>query len=400
MSTVQDDSIRDYINKIKENTNKKIYIYGAGNMAKSLYLLCNDNEIDIKGFLVTDIKVNVNELLGLPVKQFDTVKLIPDETLILIGVIENGTKIIADMLRVEGWKNYISLTPEICTHISYMSEGRVQPMMEITTVIGCRINCRFCPQSVLMNNYYVSNIKRTRVMELEDYKQCIDGLPQNLRIRFAGFSEPFLNPQCISMIEYAFEKGREIELYTTLEGLSKEGFERIRNISFRRVVLHTADADGYANIPVTDKYLDLLQEVVHARKADGTPFIDWANCQSNPHPKVLDIIGGHIRISAELYDRAGNIEDNSDLKQVNYVSGAIECVLSEKMDRSVLLPDGTVVLCCNDYGLEHPLGNLLLESYENILNGKEMQRIRKACCDESLPLLCRKCVWARRIHEV
>ena len=150
MSTVQDDSIRDYINKIKENTNKKIYIYGAGNMAKSLYLLCNDNEIDIKGFLVTDIKVNVNELLGLPVKQFDTVKLIPDETLILIGVIENGTKIIADMLRVEGWKNYISLTPEICTHISYMSEGRVQPMMEITTVIGCRINCRFCPQSVLI----------------------------------------------------------------------------------------------------------------------------------------------------------------------------------------------------------------------------------------------------------
>ena len=113
MSTVQEDSIKIYINTIKENHNKEVYIYGAGNMAKSLYLLCKDNEIIVKGFLVTDIKVNVNELFGLPVRQFDTVKLEPDEALILIGVIENGVKIIADMLKAKGWKNYISLTQEL-----------------------------------------------------------------------------------------------------------------------------------------------------------------------------------------------------------------------------------------------------------------------------------------------
>ena len=397
MSTVQEDSIKIYINTIKENHNKEVYIYGAGNMAKSLYLLCKDNEIIVKGFLVTDIKVNVNELFGLPVRQFDTVKLEPDEALILIGVIENGVKIIADMLKAKGWKNYISLTQELCTHISYMNEDRIRPMMEITTVIGCSINCRYCPQSVLLKTYYAQNNKRNRVMELEDYKKCIDKLPQNVRSRFAGFSEAFLNPQCTHMIEYAAGKGREIDLYTTLVGLTKEGFKRIKSIPFRRVVLHTADVDGYANIPVTDEYLNLLQEVVFACKVDGSPFIDWANCQSTPHPRVLDIIGGRVRISAELYDRAGNVEDNSDLKQVDYVSGTIECVLSEKMDRTVLLPDGTVVLCCNDYGLEHPLGNLLSENYESILDGEEMRRIRIACQDESLPLLCRKCVWAKQM---
>lgn len=200
------------------------------------------------------------------------------------------------------------------------------------------------------------------------------------------------------MIEYAFGKGREIDLYTTLVGLSKEEFEKIRNISFRRVVLHTADADEYAKIPVTQGYLDLLHEAVCARGADGLPFIDWANCQSRPHPRVLDTIGGQVRISAELYDRAGNIEDSSDLKTVDYVSGKIECVLSEEMNRTILLPDGTVVLCCNDYGLEHPLGNLLLESYEDIMNGKEMQRIKQACQDETMPLLCRKCIWAKKVE--
>lgn len=400
MSEMQSDNhIKDYIERIKENLDKEIYIYGAGNMAKSIYLLCRDNGIEIKGFLVTDISVNVNELLELPVKQFDTVKLEPQKTFIIIGVIENGVKTIANMLKSAGWGNYISLTQELCTHISYINGDRIRPMMEITTVMGCSINCRYCPQSLLLKTYYAENQKRTKIMELEEFKKCIDKLPQDVRIRFAGFVEPFLNPQCVEMIKYASEQGREIDLYTTLVGLSGEGFEKIRDISFRRVVLHTADADGYANIPVTKEYLDLVREAVQARKADGSLFIDWANCQSTPHPKVLDIIGGRLRISAELYDRAGNVEDNADLKGVDYVTGVIECVLSEKMNRTVLLPDGTVVLCCSDYGLEHPLGNLLSESYENIMDGKEMRRIKEACRNESLPLLCRKCIWAKEAEN-
>lgn len=397
MSGIQSDNqIKDYIERIKENLDKEIYIYGAGNMAKSIYLLCKDNGIEIKGFLVTDISVNVSGLLELPVKQFDTAELEPQKTFIIIGVIENGVRTIANMLKSTGWENYISLTQELCTHISYINGDRIRPMMEITTVIGCSINCRYCPQSLLLKTYYGEDKKRAKIMELEAYKECIDKLPQNVRIRFAGFAEPFLNPQCVEMIKYASEQGREIDLYTTLVGLSREGFEEIRNIPFRRVVLHTADADGYADIPVTKEYLDLIREAVQARKVDGSLFIDWANCQSTPHPKVLDIIGGHIRVSAELYDRAGNVEDNSDLKGVDYISGVIECVLSEKMNRTILLPDGTVVLCCNDYGLEHPLGNLLSESYGNIMDGKAMKGIKEACRNESLPLLCRKCIWAKK----
>lgn len=234
------------------------------------------------------------------------------------------------------------------------AKGKQAPKVPIAKYPGERVQIDV--------KYVPTECMTKELRELEDYKKCIDKLPQNVRIRFAGFSEAFLNPQCTHMIEYAAGKGREIDLYTTLVGLTKEGFKRIKSIPFRRVVLHTADVDGYANIPVTDEYLNLLQEVVFACKVDGSPFIDWANCQSTPHPRVLDIIGGRVRISAELYDRAGNVEDNSDLKQVDYVSGTIECVLSEKMDRTVLLPDGTVVLCCNDYGLEHPLGNLLSEN--------------------------------------
>lgn len=390
--------VREYVNLVKDNQDKDIYIYGAGNVARSLYMLCRDNGIDIRGFLVTDIRVNVRDLYGISVQQFDDVKMDLDRarTLILIGVIEHGLKVIENMLRADGWKDIISLSEDMCKNVSYMNNDRMNPMMEITTVIGCRVNCRYCPQAVLLESYYKDDKKRVRVMSFEDYKICIDKLPLNTYIHFAGFSEPFLNPDCIRMLEYTCEQGREIDLYTTFVGLTNEGFDRIKKIPFRRVVLHLADADGYAEIPITQEYLELLQKVVETRKPDGTQFVDWANCQSVPHPETLKIIEGHLRISGELYDRAGNIEDD-ELKHIDCIRGAIECIPSQKMNRNVLLPDGTVVLCCSDFGLKHQLGNLLVDQYETIMEGSAMQQIREACYDEKMPLLCRKCVWAKKL---
>jgi len=390
--------VREYADAVKNNQNKDIYIYGAGNVAKSLYILCRDNGIDVRGFLVTDIRVNVSELYGIPVQQFDNVKMHLDKikTLILIGVIENGAKVIENMLKADGMENVIGLSEEMCKYVSYMKNDRMIPMMEITTIVGCCVNCRYCPQDVFLAAYYKDDKKRTRVMSLEDYKVCIDKLPRNTYIHFAGFSEPFLNPDCIKMLEYTYEQGREIDLYTTLVGLTNEGFDQIKKIPFRRVVLHLADADGYADIPITQEYLELLQKVVNTKKTDGTHFVDWANCQSVPHPEVLKIVEGHLRISGELYDRAGNIE-NDELEHVEYITGAVECVPSQKMNRNVLLPDGTVVLCCSDFGLKHQLGNLLIEQYETIMDGTAMQQVKAACYDENMSLLCRKCAWAKKL---
>lgn len=109
-------------------------------------------------------------------------------------------------------------------------------------------------------------------------------------IEWAGFVEPFLNNESIDMMQYAFEQGYEMTLYTTLIGLTKKKLMKIISMPFKQVVLHVADKDGYANIPVTDEYLELLEIIINAKKKDGTPFVDNANCQSEPHPKVLEKI--------------------------------------------------------------------------------------------------------------
>lgn len=66
-----------------------------------------------------------------------------------------------------------------------------------------------------------------------------------------------------------------------------------------------------------------------------------------------------------------------------------------EFNNHVVLPDGTVLLCCMDYGMQHVLGNLKTQTYDEIRNNWEMKKIfQGAQGDESVELLCRKCLSA------
>ena len=51
---------------------------------------------------------------------------------------------------------------------------------------------------------------------------------------------------------------------------------------------------------------------------------------------------------------------------------ALTCRSTPFYDRNVLLPDGSVVLCCMDYDLKHIIGNLLTQTYEDIFQSKPL----------------------------
>ena len=168
--------------------------------------------------------------------------------------------------------------------------------MEITPIVGCTINCKYCPQNTFLEQYYKNNKKRKRILTLEDFKICLNKMPINTLIEWAGFVEPFINKDSIDMMYYASEKGYDMTLYTTLVGLSEEQLQRVLKLPFKQVVLHTADKYGYANIPITQSYLNMLNIITEAKKDNGLPFVDSANCQSEPHKKVLDVVKNRIKI--------------------------------------------------------------------------------------------------------
>lgn len=388
-----------YIDEIKKQKSNDIYIYGAGKVAQIIYEICRNNGVMVSAFCVTDKKENLDYIENTPVIQFNN-NNINKKALILIGVLEHKEKKLRNYITQFGEYNIIDLPDGILYTDNFCHKKKINPAMEITPLVGCSVNCKYCPQSTFLSAYYKNDKNRKRAMSFEDFKICLDKIPKNTLIEWAGFVEPFLNDKSIDMMEYANENGYNMTLFTTLVGLSDEQLERVLNIPFKQVVLHTADKDGYANIPVNDNYIKKLKKIVNATKSDGSAFIDSANCQSVPHSVVTEIAKGKLKIYCELSDRAGNLDNAENKLKGGYNNGRICCERADNLDHNVLLPDGTVVLCCNDFGMEHVLGNLLNQDYCQILKSESMRQIKRGMnLDESIPILCRKCMYAKKVKR-
>lgn len=314
-----------------------------------------------------------------------------EESLFLLGVGNAVVKEVEMALTDRNFKNYVNPPKQR----RYYDDLHHYPKLEITTKTGCSINCRYCPQETFCRSYLKSGNITT--MELDTFKKCIDKMPKEAVITFSGFSEPFLNDDCIPMIEYAASQGRKMELFTTLVGLSVKKLEELMKISdadFISVVLHTPDDKGYANIPMTGEYFEVLDKVLDMIGKTGAPWIDSANCQGIPAPQFIEFAKGRVMVASDLCDRAGNLKEEKGLKKAGKLEGRIKCSRMDELNQWVLLPDGRVVVCCMDFGMRHVLGNLKEQSYEEIKEGAALAVVKggMACGDNGI--LCRSCTWA------
>lgn len=238
-------------------------------------------------------------------------------------------------------------------------------ILEITTHIGCVIDCTFCPQKTLLKAYESLN----KTLTFGNFKKAIDKTPSGTIIVFSGFCEPFLNTECTNMILYACETGHPISIFTTGTGLSPSNLNKIKNINYSTFphggfVLHLADNEGYAKINVNTKYLQLLQAIKDA----NIPNIALRTMGSL-HPAIRDIFSHDAVKTQTMNSRAGYLLKEG-VKE-NYTSSAhtndVICGRDEYIYNNVMLPNGDIALCCQDFGLRHILGNILTQSYWDIL---------------------------------
>lgn len=266
--------------------------------------------------------------------------------------------------------------------------------MEITTKIGCTMRCKYCPQSLLIREY-TQDSKRPIMMSMDTFKQCIDKIPDYITIDFSGMCEPWLNPQCTDMVEYAAKAGHPIRIFTTLVGMAMNDIERLGRLEVEQLVLHLPDAQGNASIPVDADYIKRLSVMIHTVEARNKGI----SCHGTLAQKVVPLIDQSWNIGSELIDRAGNLE----LKDIKHqeTPGEIFCDLCGfELNHNVLLPDGSVVLCCMDYGMKHILGNLLTQSYEEIVSGEVMNGLRDGLHAGNSEILCHSCSNARSTNDL
>ncbi len=286
--------------------------------------------------------------------------------------------------------------------IDYILYFDTNPIVEITTKIGCSVNCSYCPQNLLIKNYIKRSANDKKLLlDFESFKEYLSAIPPITLIRFCGMSEPFLNESCPDMIEYAYESGYKVDLYSTLIGLKIDDIERVLKC-IDNIVLHVPDSAGNADIPITDDYKEKLKKVF-AYKRDGEYIIPIISCHGNIHPEITKLIPNDLRyvLWNEMQDRAGNLEvSKKDVFHYNR-QGSIICTVNGRnsiiLDSNIMLPNGDLLMCCMDYSLDYVIGNLSKNKYEEILQGDCVNRIRQNMLQQKDDILCRHCNLASEI---
>lgn len=268
--------------------------------------------------------------------------------------------------------------------------------LEITTVSHCKNVCSYCPQSLLLRRY-----GKREEMTLDTFKKCLNKVPKNVTISFAGFSEPFLNNQAGKMMAHAYTEGYTVGLYTTLVGLTREAVDEIENVKFVNVQLHLPDSWGQMKADVNEQYIENAKYFLEKVNVRGS------HVYGPLHSKLEGIFYGVQRrnLDKDLHTRANNVkQEKIAVKHHTRLSGEIQCDVvlrrgngNSTIDFNVLLPNGDVMMCCMDYGLEHKFGNLLTDSYEDCFNSEAYKYVQRALKDDSLPLLCRTCKEAKNV---
>lgn len=389
-----------FINEVK-NLNKKvekIYIYGAGMRGVEFHKILMHNDIRIDGFVVTEVGAESTKM-GIPILKAETI-LHDEKAGIVLGLSDTNTEAVvqylkrmgADFSRIVDGGKYLSQYRDIYGL-------RNEPFLEVTTVVGCKVNCKFCPQNILLNTYFAENKNRKRMMSVEDFKIILEHIPDNCGIMFAGMSEPFLNPECTELIRMACDKKRKVRLYTTLEGATEKDIKAIIDLPIQFVGLHVADKKQYAQITISEKYYHYVEMLLEARKKDNiSSYIDDITAQAEPDERIAELCRGKFEIITSVQDRAGNLDgDGVEKREYKLTNEKFTCCYcGPEINNHVVMPDGTMLLCQMDYGMKHVMGNLLENTFDELRKGKVMQNVLEAAKGNHMcELLCDTCLNAK-----
>jgi hypothetical protein len=263
------------------------------------------------------------------------------------------------------------------------------PTLEITTTVpkkGCVVDCAICPQRTL-EKAYKANVRN---LTLENFKKALETVPIEVRITFSGFVEPWLNAECTDMVEYAYERGHPVSVFTTGVGMKPSDVQRLSKLLYAGdpnggFVLHLPDQERVAKHPITKNFIKTMEEFAKHRIVNFRTM-----CMTeNVHESITHVFP--TSFVPTFWNRAGNLIGEAIMKDelkslsdkykgVHRAEEPKTCGCIEDLYHNVLLPNGDVSLCCMDYGLDNIIGNLFESSYDDVVpEPKKCFEICRSC---------------------
>lgn len=275
----------------------------------------------------------------------------------------------------------------------------VPSCVHIETTNFCNARCKMCAHGIMK--------RRKGAMNMHLFEKVIDDAAdlgiELVNLQFYG--EPFIDKQFFDRVKYAKEKNLTIKFSTNaslltqsrakllikygvdeinlaLDGFTKETYEEIRaGLSFERVL---------SNIT---RLIELKKEM-----ESDVPFLrlNYVNLSENQHEarvfysywkdRVDEVIVGYVRNWAGQKEVRGR-----DSPHLGSLPEKNPC--DSLWNEMVVLYDGRVALCCDDYDGKVIMGDLSKQTILEVWCGKQFRAYREAHLkdERQTMLLCAQC---------
>lgn len=283
--------------------------------------------------------------------------------------------------------------------------------IEISNI--CNLQCTFCPE--------VGRDKK--ILSAENFRKVLKQvLPYSEQICLHLMGEPLAHPEFPAILKISEEEGATIHLTTNGTFLAKYGFDTflkskaLRQINFS---IHSYK-DNFPGKDIRPYLYDILQFSKEALTEAPHLYINfrlWNLHQTTEARNENQDIIDHV---SEFFQMPINERIDVGFKKSKNITGRLYFHFDTRFKWPVfqdpengdkgfchalsqqigIHADGTVVPCCLDKEAGIPLGNVLQESFEEILNSPRLVAMREGFKKHLLTEeLCRKCTYIKRFDK-
>ncbi len=275
--------------------------------------------------------------------------------------------------------------------------------VEITNV--CNLNCSFCPKTRRAPRFLSP-------AEFETIARRLSGWTEYLYFHLMG--EPLLHPDLEAFLRIAGSLGFRVILTTNATLLPQVGPVLLAGSALHKVNLSLQAFEGNGG-GESDDYVNQCAGFAAQAAARGVLInlrlwnLDGADVKgrNSENERILDAIArtfprpwtpsrGGSRLAPGVYLSWGETFRWPDLNEAKVQAHHFCYGLRDQLG---VLCDGTVVPCCLDHEGDIPLGNLLQEDLETIMNRPRTKGVIEGFRrGEAVEPLCQRCGYASRFR--
>lgn len=277
--------------------------------------------------------------------------------------------------------------------------------IQIESTEGCNRRCRFCGIHSLYREKADMTYKFMTVETADLISQDLDEWLPKIRIEFALQGEPLLNPNITKILEKFRNNFPKCQLMMTS---NTDMLRKGKNFDTKKLMkLFTSGLNIFVADYYGEKFDPTYQEFYSAfelmSKEIGVPLFDFYKdkptvwgYENERHQKIVTIDNTAERdMLRTMNNQAGNTNPDffQDISFKNRISLRMNKRCPLPFREMVIKHDGSVMMCCMDWQRENIVGKFPEQSFEEIWNSMQLNRIRKILYNKRRDLIvpCVRC---------